>query len=140
MAAEGQEPAVLRHGAIEVLASLDGDPRQQVLEGPAEERAKLDEHQPEMLPGPPGELAPGLWGQLRECLSKVRERQAPPTTKDEAGEVAEPAPEPVRQPPRRMPEGGGEEGQGAGDRFLRSRAISITIGITESTMTTATTT
>lgn len=93
-----------------------------------------------MLAGRAGN-APACAGiELGEGGAEVAESKTPAMGKPDEEQVAEATAEPRRHGRRQPPEGGSQAAGDQTDCFLRSRTTSTTIGMTESTMTTATTT
>ena len=77
-------------------------------------------------------------GDVGQRALEIRERDAPAGDHDHEREIAEATTEPRRQSPWQPRHGRGEGGDDQADRRRRSRAISMTMGMTDRTITTTT--
>lgn len=91
-----------------------------------------------MLPGLPGESAAVGRPEIGKGLAQVGEGQTPAARERREPEIAQAAAEPFRGGTGQTPDAGGQRPQEEVDGLLRSRTTSMTIGITESTITTTT--
>lgn len=77
--------------------------------------------------------------QLGERLAEIGKGDPAAAREGEERRIAEPAPQPRGRRRRQASQAGYEGREGADDDFLRSRTISKAIGMTDSTITMATT-
>lgn len=91
-----------------------------------------------MLAGATAESPVLARGQLREGVAEVGQGHPAPGGEGQVGEVTQAAADPGGQGTGQVAQAPGQDAQEAADCFLRSRTISTTIGITESTTTTTT--
>lgn len=93
-----------------------------------------------MLEGASGDAAAGASGQRRKRAREIGQGDAPPSPEQRVTEIADSPPQPCRERDRQGTDRKGEEPNDYAALRRRSRRTSITIGITERTMTTTTTT
>jgi hypothetical protein len=135
MTREHEGAAMAGHHAVEMLAAVHGDAGQEMIEGPAQHGAQLHDDEADMLAGAAAEPASLARGQLRERVLEIGQRHAATAGEGQIQEIAQTAAHPGGQRTGQVAQDPGHEAQEEADCFLRSRMISTTMGITDSTIT-----
>ena len=143
MGGQEQRAAVLVHDRLNVLEAVDANPSQGVLQGSREQRGELDDHESEVLKRATADPPAGIRGDVGEGAREVRERGLTAPGRQHVADVAQPAADPPGSTRREPADSGGQRTErtvDGEDCLRRSRMISTAIGITDSTITTITTT
>src|SRR5215467_15864922 len=140
MRGQNEDPPILGHRPSKVLQAHDLDSREDLVERRIHRGAQLHKHEPQMLKGSAADSPPIDLRHLGKRHFEVCQRQTAPARERYVGQIPESAAQPRRGEPRKPPDDARESGEDYADRRRRSRRISTKIGMTDSTITTTTTT
>ena len=142
MGAQDERPTVNRHRLLQVIEALEDDALERAFGRLGQQGSELDEHQTKMLKRAAADPVAIGGGQVGKGRLDVRQCHAAPAGQHDVGAVAESSAQPGARAPGQSRDQGRQRQKypgGQADRRRRSFRISITIGITDSTITMPTT-